>query len=113
MLLSTATYLLLPAAVLAAPAPVTDISPRGLAIREAEGVGLANTNARVDCFIVNSGGPVNCRKGPGLSYPVHTTFDEGTTHTFSCYDTGSCIEENWYVRHDVGGRTGFLSGILG
>jgi hypothetical protein len=112
MLLSTTTYLLLPAAVLAAPAPVTDISPRGLAIREAEGVGLANTNVRENCFIVN-GDPVNCRKGPGLSYPVVTTFGELTEHTFSCYATGSCVEENWYVRHNVGGRTGLLSGILG
>lgn len=94
MLLSTIPYLLLPAAVVAAPAPFTEISPTGLAIREAEGIGLAGANSKY-CYIVGSDGPVNCRLAPNFGGAVHTSLYPGEGYTFSCYAKGACYEGIW------------------
>jgi len=92
MLLSTIAALLLPVAVLAAPAPITEITPTKLAIREAAGVGLRS--AKVECEIISSDGPVNCRSGPGTSYTVEFQLDPGTWDEYTCWASGTDIGGN-------------------
>ncbi|KAE8443220.1 hypothetical protein EG329_002088 [Mollisiaceae sp. DMI_Dod_QoI] len=92
MLLSTIAYLLLPAAVLAAPAPNADNSAQRLAIREGEDVGLAEPE--LTCKIVSSDGPVKCRKSASFSAPIVTSFSSGSSVDFNCYTTGPCYEGN-------------------
>ncbi|KAJ6071004.1 hypothetical protein N7467_012323 [Penicillium canescens] len=49
----------------------------------------------IGCKIVNSSSDkVNCRSGPGTSYPVVAYVFPGTTYTFNCYKSGDCYEGN-------------------
>lgn len=75
--------------------PSPTFPPRGLAIREAEDVGL--TKRSVNCATVNVGTFVNCRLNATSASKSITTFNEGTVHTFSCYTKGPCIGNNWYA----------------
>ncbi|KAE9378801.1 hypothetical protein N431DRAFT_460128 [Stipitochalara longipes BDJ] len=88
--------------MLAAPAPVTEISPNKLAIREAAGVGLAT--AKIGCKIVNSSSPVNCRESPSLSAPVAALVYPGHWYNFYCWSPGSDVENNheWDWNGDLG-----------
>jgi hypothetical protein len=37
------------------------------------------------CKIISDDGPVNCRRGPGISYPADYTVTNGVTYRFVCY----------------------------
>lgn len=49
------------------------------------------------CKIIGNDGPVNCRSGPGTSYPVQYTFAPGNSYYFTCYKSGTNVGGNTYV----------------
>lgn len=51
------------------------------------------------CKIIGNDGPVNCRSGPGTSYPVQYTFAPGGSYYFTCYKTGTNVGGNTYVNN--------------
>jgi hypothetical protein len=103
--LTTLVGLLLPLVALAAPAagdaiarlPVADIIDSR---SEAQDV-TPNLEKRklMTCYIINSDSKrVNCRKGPGFSYPdigESVYVEVGNAYPFGCYKTGDCYQGNW------------------
>lgn len=51
------------------------------------------------CIIINSDSKrVNCRKGPGFSYPdigESVYIEVGNAYPFGCYKKGDCYQGNW------------------
>lgn len=89
----SATILLLPFAAIAAPAPASAES-RSVA---RSGEEIFDKRAVELCSIINVSTYVNCRSGPGTSYSVVTTLNEGEEWYYSCYEPGTCVDGNWYV----------------
>jgi hypothetical protein len=49
------------------------------------------------CRITSRDGDVNCRSSPSLSGSVKHKFRANSVQTFTCYKSGDCYENNWYV----------------
>ena len=102
---ATILTLLLPLA-LAMPAPeaepdshmpVPELIDDGPQDTSPQALGLEKRSP-VRCKIVkSSSASVNCRTGPGFSYPVLARAVTGSTHTFYCYKSGDCYNGNWLV----------------
>lgn len=91
--ITSALILLLPFAAIAIPTP-DPAESRSIA---QSGEEIFDKRAVELCSIINVSTYVNCRSGPGTSYPVVTTFKEGEEWHYSCYEPGTCTEGNWYV----------------
>lgn len=59
-----------------------------------EAIGLIHRD--VVCKILGSGN-VNCRTGPGFSYPEAYVVAAGHRYNFDCYMSGDCYEGIWFV----------------
>lgn len=81
----TAVLLLLPAGILAVP---TESSNEQCHVE-------ALTATRCKIVNVNPGSTANCRTGPGTEFPVAKKVDADSSHLFSCYKKGECIDGNW------------------
>lgn len=100
MKFSAAAVILLPLATLAAPDPQATTAveqPISVAGDQATQLESPSTRANVVCKIVNTSGNVNCRSGPGYSYPVVAYVVSGSYYLFHCYKSGSCYNNNWCV----------------
>jgi hypothetical protein len=82
MYFSAIATILLPIAALAAPGPITEITPTKLAIRDER------------CAIVSHDGPVNCRSGPYTSDEILFRFNPGKESTYTCWEHGTDIGGN-------------------
>lgn len=104
--LITLAGLLLPLTALAAPtaedatalADVVDARPKAQDTSP-EALGLEK-RAYKSCYIINSDSKrVNCRTGPGFSYPNHPSesvyIEVGNAYYFTCYKKGDCYQGNW------------------
>ncbi|KAH6715626.1 hypothetical protein DL95DRAFT_511923 [Leptodontidium sp. 2 PMI_412] len=110
--------LLLPLAVLAAPSVAADqavaqtaADPVSSRDNSPEAIGLTK-RANVNCYIVNASTTVNCRSGPGTSYPIVGSVKQGVLYTFQCYLPGTCYENNctWDRINAPGGGYCYVNG---
>ncbi|KAL8891206.1 MAG: hypothetical protein Q9215_001720 [Flavoplaca cf. flavocitrina] len=78
--------------------------PVGVAEPDVPGTSLVDTRslfkrATQYCRIIGNDGPVNCRSGPGTSYPVRYTMAPGNGYYFTCYKRGTNVGGNTYADH--------------
>jgi hypothetical protein len=96
---TTLALLLLPIVSLASPVPeaAEDAAPVNLVshVRRAEDEVFKRTDEY--CSIINVSTTVNCRAGPGTSYPVKGYAHNGDHYYFTCYKRGDCVNGNWSV----------------
>ncbi|OJJ57407.1 hypothetical protein ASPSYDRAFT_133441 [Aspergillus sydowii CBS 593.65] len=76
------------------PMPVPELIDDGPQDTSPQALGLEKRST-VRCKIVkSSSASVNCRTGPGFSYPVLARAVTGSTHSFYCYKSGDCYNGN-------------------
>ncbi|KFX92838.1 hypothetical protein V495_03398 [Pseudogymnoascus sp. VKM F-4514 (FW-929)] len=92
---------LLPIVSLASPVPepiaegaVAMVSDEGIDFSEKRSDGEIFSRANTLCSIINVSTTVNCRTGPGTSYPAPYYATNGQTFVFSCYKRGTCVSGN-------------------
>jgi hypothetical protein len=89
------TFLVLVAPLaLANPLPAPETQPKaGISEKTAAPANLFKRER--SCVIVDSDpsvSAVNCRSGPGTSYPVLATLAVGGTYSFKCRKAGQCLD---------------------
>ncbi|KFZ05925.1 hypothetical protein V501_07899 [Pseudogymnoascus sp. VKM F-4519 (FW-2642)] len=96
---TTLAILLLPIVSLASPvatssdAVTSDENPP-IFVSEKRSEGDIFERAATTCSIVNVSSTVNCRSGPGTSYPVVGQTFNGEKFVFTCYKRGTCVSGN-------------------
>ncbi|OBT85954.1 hypothetical protein VE02_04802 [Pseudogymnoascus sp. 03VT05] len=96
---TTLAILLLPSVSLASPVAtssdaVTSDETPALFVSEKRSEGEIFERAATVCSIVNVSSTVNCRSGPGTSYPVVGHTWNGEQFVFTCYKRGTCVSDN-------------------
>lgn len=80
----------------AAAIPISDAAKSRNAARS--GNELFDKRKTEVCEIINVSSYVNCRSGPGTSFPVRYRLYGGYSWHFTCYEEGTCVEGNWFVQ---------------
>uniref|UniRef100_A0A093VAR5 Uncharacterized protein n=1 Tax=Talaromyces marneffei PM1 TaxID=1077442 RepID=A0A093VAR5_TALMA len=107
--ITSALILILPLTALAAPspAPASAIDPaaaipisdaaksRIAALSDDEIFTKRNTEV---CEIINVSSYVYCCSGPGTGYSAEYELYGGYTWGFTCYEEGTCVDGNWFVK---------------
>ncbi|KFY71543.1 hypothetical protein V499_08262 [Pseudogymnoascus sp. VKM F-103] len=73
---------------------VTSDEKHPIFVSEKRSEGDIFERAATTCSIVNVSSTVNCRSGPGTSYPVVGQTFNGEKFVFKCYKRGTCVSGN-------------------
>jgi uncharacterized protein YgiM (DUF1202 family) len=94
---ATLAVFLLPILSIASPVAEVSASEEGPIALVSEERSEDELFKRADqyCSIINVSTTVNCRSGPGSSYPVTHYAKNGEKFYYTCYKKGTCVNGNW------------------